>query len=138
MTEGAKRVAAFCNRVIEYGRIAGELRHEELGALEDAELAGVMPDAIAGNIRAEKIDYYDLYFTAKNQVYNLVTSTKGLTAKQARIIDLRFRKGMTWEAIRKRVGYSNWRCAQREAKKAYEKMAPVLDRLYPDYKIGDP
>jgi hypothetical protein len=136
MTPEVERVKAFCERSITYHRIIVKLRKQEAGALKDAEEVGEQPDKIYEHIHENKIKYTDLWATAKNQVYDLVTNSK-LAGEAARVIDLRYRRGMTWEKIKNAVGYDSKQSVYNQQNKAFEQMAPTLDRLFPDWQIGD-
>ncbi len=136
MTTRAERARAFCERTITYQRIMNELRRQEAGAIEDAELAGEAPDKVYERINDRKKKVTSKWADAKGQVYNVVTECN-LTGKQARIIDLRYRRALTWPEIQRRLKYATITGLDYHKQRAFEKLAGTLDKLYPEWQIGD-
>lgn len=136
MTEAAKRVKAFCERTITYKRTMNELRLQEMGALKDAERAGSKPDEIYRQINERKKKHCKLWSDAKDQVYDLVTQSN-LSGNQARVIDLRYRKSMTWDKIQNATGYDSRQSVYNQQYTAFERMIPTMNKLFPDWQIGD-
>lgn len=136
MTKAAERVAAFCERVITYETEYKKYRREELGAWDDAKADGVQPGEISQSITEDKRVYCQLLPRARWQVMELIQASV-LTPKQRRIMELRYNRAKTWRYITKVVGFKNKHSTYRERRRALELMAPALDKLYPNWKIGD-
>lgn len=138
MTYRAERVKAFCERTVDYQRTVNAMRKQEYGMLADAEEFGYPIEEHAGykRLRENKIDVLGKMTRAKLQVLN-ITEESPLTAKQARAIDLRYRYALSWQKIRQRMKYESRQTVYNVRDEAYEMMADALDRLYPDWQIGD-
>ena len=138
MTTRAKRARAFCERTITYQRIMNDLRKQEAGAIADAEAAGEAPDKIYERINQQKVKISDKWATAKGQVFNVVSDRSlNLNARESRIIDLRYRRALTWSKIQERMKYATMTGVDYHREKAFEKLAATVDKLYPDWQIGD-
>lgn len=136
MTDRALRARAFCERTITYQRMMNQLRRQEAGALEDAKLAGEAPDKIYERINQQKEMITSKWAEAKGQVYNVVTDCN-LNAKESRIMDLRYRRALTWPEVQKRMKYATITGLDYFRKRAFEKLGATVDKLYPDWREGD-
>lgn len=136
MTDRALRARAFCERTITYQRDMNDLRKQEAGAIADAEAAGEAPDKIYERINQQKSEITKKWASAKSQVYTVVTNCN-LNAKEARILDLRYRRALTWPEVQKSMKYASITGPDYYRKRAFEKLGATVDKLYPDWREGD-
>lgn len=130
MTEAAERVKEFCERVITYENEYQVYWQNQKGIQDDDEAC-----EISEQIRAEKIPYCRLVARARGEVYDLIKESN-LTPLQRRIMYYRYNKAWTMKHITNVVHLTNRRVRQVRAE-ACERMIPTMDRMYPNWQIGD-
>ena len=130
MTPEAERVKAFCERVVEYEKAYQIYWQNQKGIQEDDSICET-----SEQIRAEKIPYCRLVARARGEVYDLIKESN-LTPLQRRVMYYRYNKAWTMKRISNTVHLTNRRVRQIRAE-ACERMIPTMDRMYPDWQIGD-
>lgn len=151
MTEAAERVKAFCKRVVDYEKAYQEYWKNQLGAQEDSdeptsdiiklidkidELIEPSKATLEEVIRKEKLPYCRLLAKARGEVYDLIMESP-LSPLQRRILIYRYNRAWTWERIRAMIKFKRVRSVYRVHNQAMERMVPTMQRMYPNWKIGD-
>ena len=147
MTKKAERVKAFCHRVIDYDNKYQEYWYnQQIAEAGEAEPVSHLVELIdrlenskpttADLIQAEKIPYCRLMARARGQVWDLIAESP-LSPLQRRIMTDRYNRAYKWSKILMRSKLKHKRSLYRIHNEALELMVPAMERLFPDWQVGD-